>query len=512
MFIVLIIVIVAVLIFLKIKKDKAADARFAQEEAAWEQQVTERKKDGEPKVCTKMPSLDAKGKTVTGPDGKSYPKAVLEKNYFSVIYDFFRNDAEDYAHTKYECSPLFCMVAMEYYILEYFYGSFDWGKPETLTKEYVEKGMSCIYEVAENYAYPAMQDNDMIQAQHYLVRRMADRKRAMDGNGYYKNVYDIPVNLDKALSFYRMPDKLREKYTDYVGQVGKDCVIIMVKCWLQTAHIYSARQEAEKAKKLYSQVYQMAVRYSLDDMIMELIHALISGYPRNPADYQDHAYNILADWACTSDLGLAMYVEYVLHVNGLDKGRMAESPEEAVKLYREQAEKNHYAAYLLGQATLFGYGTAKDEANGRRMIEIAAKDGCISALYLLTQLSAGNLEESKKWQSALNQTVAAVATISGSAREELKKNGANVTKQLFAEIERSLTEVERKRQTEAEAEMQSDFTFPAAFCDENLNRWERGEILLGFARYQCMSTGEIRILDRRDIERLERTPRFQVEY
>lgn len=512
MLIVIILVLVGVLVFLKMKKDRAADARFLQEETAWEQQVAARKKDGEPKVCTKMPSLEGKGKTVIGPDGKNYPKTVLEKNYYGVIRDFFREDAEDYAHAKYECSPLFCMAAMEYYILEYFYGSFDWGKPETLTREYVEKGISCIYEVAENYAYPAMQNNDMIQAQHYLVRRTADKKRAMEGNGYYKNVYEIPVNMDKALNFYRMPEKLREKYTDYVGQAGKDCVITMVKCWLQTAHIYSARQEAEKAKKLYSQVYQMAVRYSLDDMIMELIHALTSGYPRNPADYQDHAYNILADWACTSDLGLAMYVEYVLHINGLDKTRMAKSPEEAVKLYREQAESNHYAAYLLGQATLFGYGTAKDEAYGRRMIEIAAENGCIAALFALIQLSAESREESKKWQSDFEKTVAAVVAESGSVRDELKRSGKNVTEQRFSEIERSLAEAERKRQTEAAAETQEGFAFPVAFCDENLNRWERGDVLLGVARYQCMSTGEIRNLDRRDIQRLERTPGIQVEY
>ena len=134
MLIVIILVLVGVLVFLKMKKDRAADARFLQEETAWEQQVAARKKDGEPKVCTKMPSLEGKGKTVIGPDGKNYPKTVLEKNYYGVIRDFFREDAEDYAHAKYECSPLFCMVAMEYYILEYFYGSFDWGKPETLTR------------------------------------------------------------------------------------------------------------------------------------------------------------------------------------------------------------------------------------------------------------------------------------------------------------------------------------------------------------------------------------------
>lgn len=515
MLIVIILVLVGVLVFLKMKKDRAADARFLQEETAWEQQVAARKKDGEPKVCTKMPSLEGKGKTVIGPDGKNYPKTVLEKNYYGVIRDFFREDAEDYAHAKYECSPLFCMAAMEYYILEYFYGSFDWGKPETLTREYVEKGISCIYEVAENYAYPAMQDNDMIQAQHYSVRRTADKTRAMAGNGYYKNVYEIPVNMDKALNFYRMPEKLREKYPDYVGQAGKDCVITMVKCWLQTAHIYSARQEAEKAKKLYSQVYQMAVRFSLDDMIMELIYALTSGYPRNPADYQDHAYNILADWACNSDLGLAMYEEYVLHINGLDKTRMAKSPEEAVKLYREQAESNHYAAYLLGQATLFGYGTEKNEAYGHKMIEIAAENGCISALFALIQLSAESREESKKWQSDFEKTVAVVVAVSSSVRDVLKQSGKDVTKQRFAEIERSLAEAERKQQTEAAVDTQETkegFTFPVAFCDENMNRWERGDVLLGVALYQCMSTGEIRNLDQRDIRRLERTTGMQIEY
>ena len=64
----------------------------------------------------------------------------------------------------------------------------------------------------------------------------------------------------------------------------------------------------------------------------------------------------------------------------------------------------------------------------------------------------------------------------------------------------------------AASDAQTGFSFPTAFYDDNLNRWERGEISLGVARYQCMSTGEIRNLDRLDIERLERTPGFQVEY
>lgn len=510
MLIVLILLIAAVLIFLKIKKDKAEEARFEQEKARREQEIAERKKDGEPKICTKMPLLEGKGKTVTGPDGKSYPKAVLEKNYSGVIYNFFQEDAEDVLHKKYETSPLFCMAAMEYYVNTYYYGGFDYLKPEVFTKKYVEEGIYCIHEVAENYAYSALQDNDLIQAEHYLVRRMADRKRAMEGNGYYKNVYDIPVNMDKALIFYGEPDRLREKYTNYLSVIGTDCTITMVKCWLQTAHIYSAQGDAQKAKKLYSQVYQMAVHFSLDDLIMELMHALTSGYPRNPADYQDHAFNILADWACRSDLGLAAFVEYVLYVNGLDKSRMAKNPEEAFKLYEEQAENNHYAAYLLGLATLSGYGAAKDEAKGRRIIEIAAKDGCISALFLLIRLSAENKEEANTWQADLDKAVSVIAAESGAVRTELEQNGKSVTKQRFAEIKRDLAEAERKQRTGYEkasrqmektaAETQTGFTFPRFIYDGNENPWELMNSGYDNATYYCQKTGETETFYKSDFE------------
>lgn len=509
--IIIIAALVVLFIIYKVKKDKADLEKYRQHKADRERALEERKKSGEPQVCMNMPSFDSsgKGKMIEGPDGKKYPKKVVEDNSFNAIYYFFIKDEEDYAHKKYEISPLFCMIAMEHYVRENYISGFTWMKPKDLDKDYVEKGFNCIYEVAENYAYSSMAADDLTQAEHYTLRRLQDRKRALQGNGYYKNVYEIARDPQKALWFYEKPEYIRSKYTEYFNQMDVSYVFMSSRCRMQAAHIYAAGGDAEKAKTLYSQAYTIFVTYKQEDQIVELIHAMTSGYPVNPEEYQDQAYNMLADWACCSDLGLAMYYEYVLYANKLDKQRLAQSPEAVVSLCMEQAENNHYAAYLLGRAMFFGYGMPKDEKNGRSLLEVAAGNGCVSALYLLMQLSAGYDEDEKKWSAALKRTVKAIAAKCIPMREQLIQEGKFVSQKFVDRVRQRQAEEAAQAEDEAwepegtrDQETQPGFTFPTTITERTGDIWtlDFNYGLVGI--YRNMSTGATRTLNRLDIERL----------
>lgn len=512
MFVVVVVVVAVVLFFVwKSKRDKADMERWQARKAAREQEIAERKKDGEPQVCKKMPSFDpaAKGKMIVGPDGKNYPKKMVNDNYFMALYRSLANYEGD---DKYETSPLFVMMSMEYHVRETYLSGFANLKPKDLDKDYVERGLECCYEVAENYAYSSMADDDMTQAEHYTIRRLEDRKRAMEGNGYYKNVYEISRDPEKALWFYEKPEYIRGKYTEYFDQCDVRFVHMTSRCWMQTAHICAAGQDVEKAKRLYSQAYTMFVVYSFEDQIMELIHAMTSGYPRNPEDYQDQAYNMLADWACSSNLGLAMYYEYVRYANKLDKKRLAESPKSVVALCMEQAEDNHYAAYLLGRAMLYGYGIPKDEVHGRKLLELAASDGCISALHLLAQLSTGCEEEEKKWNAALYRTVEMVAAECAPMREQLLQEGKFVSQRFVKDVRARLAEEAAKAEKaqqqapawKAEPDTEPGFTFPEQITERSTGViWQRDLDYGVVAIYRNLDTAETKTLGRLEIERLQ---------
>ena len=521
MIILVVLVVIALVIVYKVKENKDFKEAQQKKEEEWQRKVKERKKNGEPSVSEELPlgiEYASKG-TVTGANGKDYPYSTA---YYGTVALHNLSDGEDEEHKQYEYDPAFCMLASEYYITQYLE---ELGKFDQMNKTTVEYGIKCIYELAESYAYPVPANNDLTHAAYYTARRLADRKRAMEGNGYYKNAYDFPIDFQKALTYYELPETLRVKYEAHLSQVGPGCVARMVKCWLQTAHIYAAGfqdvpQDTTKAKRLYAQAYQMARHLELDDVAVSVIRAMTQGYPRNPEDYQDQAYNMLADWACGSDFGLAMYVEYVLYTNSLDKQRLAKGPQEAVRLCEEQAEKNLYAAYLLGQAFLFGYGTEKDEAKGRKLIEIAAENGCISALYLLTQLSVGDAASEKRWKDALDKAVAAVAEKCGFMREELQREGKSVTRESLekfrsqfaaeAAAERNFRQAVQKAAHPKSPQSGIDdgdsdtshhgFVFPRFIYDGDENPWELMNSGSDSAGYYCQKTGETRIFYASDFD------------
>lgn len=510
----IIIVIIVAVIFFKVKENKEFKEYQEKKQAEYEEKCRERKKNGEPSICEALPGgiEDNTNQTVTGPDGKLYP----DTDFYDLLV-IKHNFSESYDDYKYEFSPVFCMLASERYIAEFVR---DLRSDRAMLSMDIETGIACIFELAENYAYPVPVDNDLTQAEYYTIRYLKDRHRAMEGNGYYKNAYGFPVNMEKALYYYELPEQFRVNFTEKISQIGNSYVFLMVKCWMQTAHIYSSgmqgiRQDVQKAKQLYSQVFQMAMHYSLEDVAFGLIHALLDGFPRNPADYENIAYNMLADWACRSDFGLALYVEYILYVNELDKSVLMQSPEKVIRMCREQAEANHYAAYLLGRGLLYGYGTPKDETLGRELIELAASDGCVSALYLLTQLSIGNPEDEKKWKAALDKTVTVITEKCGYMRNVLEQNGKSVTKQRFEEIQSKLAEetaMKLHRQASAqdvneqipsqvsEPEQAQSFNFPQFIYDGDENPWELMNSGWDNANYYCQKTGETRSFYASDFE------------
>ncbi len=519
---IIIIAVAAVILYAvyRMKSEKEYKESKAQKEEAYAQACAARKKDGEPSVCEALPfarTAPFVDKTVMGPDGKEYPYST---EYSTVYYNKTASDnlsSLDLDHKKYEYSPVYGMLASEHYI-----GKFmeKLEKYSEIHPQDVRDGLTCIYELAENYAYSDIDGNDLTQAEHYTIRRLQDRKRALEGNGYYKNAYGFPSNGEKALEYYELAFALSQKYPHHFKEIDTSGTATITKCWLQQAHLLSAQGQVEQAKKLYDQVFQMATYLSDEEQLMEVIHALVDGYPRKPADYETKVIHMLADWACNTDLGLAMYTEYTLYAGKLDRKRMAVSPEESVKLYIEQAQENHYAAYLLGRAVLYGYGIPRNENNGRAIIEAAANNGCVSALYTMTQLSIGYGEEEKKWKAALDRAVAAIAELCADVREALKQSGASVSQERFAQYRQEIAktaEAERKQaweqqraqeeKSEKQEQERNKFRYP-----EQITLRSSGEILqLQFnygmvAVYLNLDTGASVTLDRLDVERMQASP------
>lgn len=505
------VVIVVLMIVQNAKTNKEVNEKLRQEKEQREQAIRERKKDGEPKVTEALPSgAEAVEEHLMGADGREYPDPRLFAD--TVVLANF-GTMEYQLKDKYEYSPVYCMLASEYYIKKY---AERLGQPVEMHTTDQNRGIACIYELAENYAYSAPAEDDLVQADHYMTRRLEDRKRAMEGNGYYKNAYGFPANYGKAAEYYDLADAVYK--TGRIGQIDMKHAVLIAKCWMQSAHIYSATAKGvpgniEKAKGLYDQAFQMAMRQSDEDMAVEIIHAITGGYPRHPETYITKVHNMLADWACRTDFGLAMYAEYIWYIDDLDRNRLAESPESAVALYRELAESNHYAAYMLGRAMLYGYGTAKDEAGGRRLLELAAEDGCVSALYLLKGLSCGNPEEEKKWNTALYGTIAVIASKCESVRASLKQSGKSVTEKAEADFKHKMAAMREQEQSAARtqretaawepesgggkrdagqevfAEAPKDFAFPQYLYDNDENPWELMNSGGDNANYYCQKTG-----------------------
>ncbi len=525
MFMFIVVIAIAAFIIYKVKEEKDFQKYLKEKEDTRAKQWAERKKNGEPSVCTNMPVPSDAKLPVTGPDGKKYPG---EEYYFStVVIDNYSSLSEKDEEKKYEYDPVYCMLVYEHWIRNDYLADLKRGRQMHPTD--IANGISCMYDLAESYAYPVAADNDLTQADGYTIRRLKDRERAMKGNGYYKNAYGFPINAKKALEFYQMPEMVRTRYENYFAQCADKSVSDIGRSWMKMAHLYSAGQggvkpDYKKAHDFYSTSFQIAMHYSKEDMAFEIIHAMVDGYPRNPEEYSNIAYNMLADWACRSDFGLAMYVEYMFYTSKLNKAVLAKSPEAVVELCKEMAPDNQYAAYLLGRALLYGYGAAKNEETGRELLRLAAEAGCISALYLLKELSIGNSGEEKKWREALDRAVAKLMNIKATKelRAELEKEGKSVTKKMQNEIReqaageaswsRYMEEFEEEDEAPEKEKERHDvlydivsnldvsFHFPQYIYDYDENPWELMNSGGDNANYYCQKTGETRMFYSSDFE------------
>ena len=519
------IIIIAVVAFVlfqvtKHKKEKALEQQKAEERAKI---YAERKKNGNPSVSAAVPKgaaayAERKGTgTIVGVDGKEYPNSSYDLEHVAIHNLSTCSDDE-----QYEYSPVYGMLALEYYLRK-FEGRLR--KNDILNEIDVDNAFKGIYELGENYYYPCAGSDDLTHFTHYEVRYKNDWLRAMNGNGYFQNTYNTPLDVSKALEWYELSDAWFSQYGEKVVGRGEPTAIKMARCKLQAAHILSAglygvRKDTKRALGLYGQAFQLAAHYSQEEIQAEAVCALIQGYPRNPEDYFTSAVNMLTDWACRSDLGLAMFIEYTQYASKLDKGLLAQSPESVVQLCRSNAEDNIYAGYLLGVSMLSGYGTGRNPDAGMKILEVAAGAGSVFAAYALWQLASDDQEKQAIRKKALDELLASTSAANGHIRAQLEAEGKTLTGAQSIKVKEQAEKAFEGRRRKAyedyakvldEAEREQGFSFPAVIHDAEMNRWELMDISIGLVRYQCMDTGEIKTLNRLDIERLSVTQGIRFE-
>ena len=215
-----------------------------------------------------------------------------------------------------------------------------------------------------------------------------------------------------------------------------------------------------------------------------------------------------------------MFIEYTQYASKLDKGLLAQSPESVVQLCRSNAEDNIYAGYLLGVSMLSGYGTGRNPDAGMKILEVAAGAGSVFAAYALWQLASDDKEKQAIRKKALDELLASTSAANGHIRAQLEAEGKTLTGAQSIKVKEQAEKAFEGRRRKAyedyakvldEAEREQGFSFPAVIHDAEMNRWELMDISIGLVRYQCMDTGEIKTLNRLDIERLSVTQGIRFE-
>lgn len=516
-----ILIIIAVIAFIiyqiiQHKKDKERERQRAEERAKI---IAERKKGGNPTFSTALPDgaaeyAEYKGTgMLVGADGKEYPNSALHLDHVAVCnLSGYEWDTE-----RFEYSPIYGMLALEYHTKDF---EERLQKYDALHETDVDNAFQGIYELGESYYYPTPGNDDLLHYMHYEVRYRKDWLRAMQGNGYYQNAYEFPVNASKALQWYEMSDAWYAKYREKVIGKGEATAIKMALCKLQAAHILSAglygvAKDTQRAKGLYGQVFQLAQHYSQEELSAEVICALIQGYPRNPEDYVTSAVNMMSDWACRSDLGLAMLIEYTQYASRLDKTMLAQSPKSLMELCADKAEENLYAGYLLSVAMLCGYGTDRDTRNGMRILHLAAEAGSVFAAYALWQLASDDPKGQENYKKALDALVGTICRENGHIRDLLKAEGKNITDAREIRIKEQLDkqdEIKRKEAYEKyskalkeqvqvhENNSEPEFEFPKYIYDNAENPWELMNSGSDNASYYCQKTGETKMFYKSDFD------------
>lgn len=378
----------------KRKKEKA-ELRAKQEAAAAAKKVADREArlvNGEPVECSQVPEKESVDTQVVGPNGKTYYVPYSNK------YEKFMGHWD----------PIYRLLVAEDFA-EHYYQSFLDGRTAfypTNKRQMVD----CIIFAAESYAYGTAGNTDLYQSERSLLRRLEDRAHALEDDGYLLNPV-VPVDIDKAIHYYSMLDDLMMNHRDRLSDVGNNTMYQMMRAWAELGHLYGYQQKEKESRRYYD----MGFRGVANDELLQLdiIHAMMAGYPRDPEPYSNMLAAMLADWVKSgSPLAvLAGGLEYRSYTS-LDASRLAESPEEAVKVYTEGMKNDDaYCAYMLGRCAMYGYGMAQDTDYGWKCLEEAAKRKSVSAAALLVKLSVGDPAKQQQYQSTLDAILSAAANV-----------------------------------------------------------------------------------------------------
>ena len=362
------------------KRKEKAELRAKQEAEAAARKKAEREArlvKGEPVECTAVPSLESsQAETAVGPNGKTYqiPRRS-EYDYFLGCWD-----------------PVFRLLTAEHYAERMYQDFIKYRIADSDTRALV----NCILFAAESYAYGTADPSDLYQSERALIRRIEDRARALEDDGYLHNAY-VPVDMDKAIHYYKLLENMMS-HQDKIGELGDATIYRMMRAWAELGHLYGY-QKKEKESRRY---YDMGFRGVANDELLQLdvLHAMMAGYPRNPETYSNMLAAMMVDWIKSGKpLAIMMGGFEYASFEKLDKARLAASPEEAVKVYTEGMENDDvYCTYMLGRCALYGYGREQDTNYGWTCLETAAKLKSVSAASLLVKLSAGDAERQKGYR------------------------------------------------------------------------------------------------------------------
>jgi len=370
--IIIIISLVVLFVAWKVIGGKRAAQREAEEREAAARKKAQREArlvNGEPVACPDLPPLDNTAtEEMTGPNGKTYriPK-----------------------DSEYECllggwDPVFRLLASEHYAQRMYQDFLRYSMDEWSIRSMVD----CIFFAAECYAYGTVSQTDLYQSERAMLRRREDRARALKDDGYLRSPV-VPLDAEKAISYYKMLDNMLMNCQEKLKVLNDATLFRMMGAWAELGHLYGYLGNEAEARRYYDLGFRGTEKDELARL--DIIHAMMAGYPRDPRPYDNMRALMLADWVQTGSAMAKMVVgvEYAGYEQ-LDQARLAASPEEAVKVYTEGMERGDaFCTYMLGRCAMYGYGMEADTQLGWSCLEKAAEKSSVSAASLLARLSVG---------------------------------------------------------------------------------------------------------------------------
>ena len=417
--IVLILVVIAAVLYSKSKKTSAIPAEQRQPDAS-------------------------KGKTVTGPDGKTYvvprslgkaAKMAKEATEGSVYQLMCARQAADIGYEMFQKNDLI-------------------GDPEN-----------------------DMMDADVFFEQCFnaalFCRRGREGSYAPDPS---KSVHYYEIFVEVAMA---MADKNWFKAHD---------LHLLFYAWERLAYAYSGGEgcpvQVEKAKEYFKNAFTSAAStsYSLDpvETQVRIVQHMLGGYPRPAATYGLLAFQFIKDMVERGLIEGAALMEEYLHFIRDKEEQLGYSAKRDFALYYKGAKEdnNVYACYKLGECYYKGIGTEKNEAQGLRLLQAAAESGSLSAATMLLEIDSANKE---KWERLIDEIRASLAShlqvmqgVTGVAAEQPKALHIDLPDEEEFEEEEESSSFSTKEDTRVDDEYQKDHDLsrmPNIIYDDSNNRW-----------------------------------------